>query len=37
MTEENFSVDTKEDLLNVIEVMKKDKLINKYIANWKYF
>ena len=33
MTEENFSVDTKEDLLNVIEVMKKDKLINKYIAN----
>ena len=33
MTEENFSVDTKEDLLNVIEVMRKDKLINKYIAN----
>jgi len=33
MTEENFSVDTEEDLINVINVMKKDKLINKYIKN----
>jgi len=29
--EDNFSVDTKEDLDNVIRVMKNDKLINKYI------
>ena len=29
--EDNFSVDTKEDLENVVELIKKDKLINKYM------
>ena len=29
--EENYSVDTKEDLLNVIMKMKDDKLIKKYL------
>ena len=29
--EDNYSVDTKEDLENVIELMKKDKLIEKYL------
>ncbi|MDC1416928.1 3-deoxy-manno-octulosonate cytidylyltransferase [Flavobacteriaceae bacterium] len=31
MSEENFSVDTKDDLLNVINLMKKDVLINEYL------
>ena len=29
--EENYSVDTKEDLLNVMMKMKDDKLIKKYL------
>ena len=29
--EDNFSVDTQEDLENVIELMKKDELVKSYI------
>ena len=29
--ENNFSVDTQEDLENVIELMKKDELVKSYI------
>jgi CMP-2-keto-3-deoxyoctulosonic acid synthetase len=29
--EDNFSVDTREDLENVIELMKKDELVKSYI------
>ena len=31
ISDENFSVDTQQDLENVIEVMKSDELVNKYV------
>ena len=31
INEDNFSVDTREDLENVIELMKKDELVKSYI------
>ena len=37
ISEENYSVDTKGDLDNVIDKMKNDNYTKKYIDRWEYF